>query len=109
MRIDPLVPYGTYITCPLDECEWRLRTDDTGPQRWLVRDLTPEGISAGVAEGTRQRAGQTEREIREHLASHDPLDFLRTIAGLRQRLGQYEDVGWPVESNWPSSGGRIRL
>lgn len=97
-------PYGTYIVCPLEECDWKLRTDvDPTPARYVVTEWTAEGISAAVSAVAHQRAQATEHTIREHLDDHDPLDFLRTIAALRQRLGQYEPVRGIVESNWPRS------
>lgn len=96
------VPYGTYIVCPLEECDWKLRTDE-GPSsvRYVVTDLTPEGVSNAVSQAAHKRAQVQEQAIREHLDDHDLLDFLRTIAALRQRLGQYERVPDMVESHWP--------
>lgn len=99
-------PYGTYLVCPLEECDWKLRTDlGALPVRYVVADLTPEGISAAISQVARKRAEMTEEVIRQHLGTHDPIDYLRTIVTLRQRLGQYEPVPDIVESNWP---GRTR-
>lgn len=102
MNISDGVPYGVYLVCPLEQCDWKLRVDDSvSPVRYVVREWTPEGISAAVNEVAQKRAQDQEDAIRQHLATHDPLDYLRTIASLRQRLGQYEQVPDMVESHWP--------
>jgi hypothetical protein len=91
-------PSGTYVVCPLEGCEWKLRTDET---RTSFRIDITNGVDAGIQDLVRREAQAREHAIREHLDDHDPLDFLRTIAALRQRLGQYERVPDMVVSHWP--------
>lgn len=80
-------PYGTYIACPLEQCEWKLRTDNLGAPSYVAPDLTSDGVAAVVEHVARARAQAQEDAIRDHLRDHDPLDYLRTIAGLRKRVG----------------------
>lgn len=78
---------GAYHMCPVDGCAWKLSMDQSFG-RIAIDDLSPEGITAGISRHAMERARETERVLREHLESHDVLDFLRTIKRLENDLAQ---------------------
>lgn len=81
---------GAYWTCPVDGCDWKLNQDQSSKaERYEVRDLTPEGINEGISKVANARAKEMEAVLRDHLDSHDVLDFLRTIQRLNQDLAQF--------------------
>lgn len=88
-------PYATYVACPLEQCDWTLRTDDLGTASYVVPDLTSDGVAAVANRMVRAQAQAQEEAIRDHLQGHDPLDYLRTIADLRARLGDGTRDGDP--------------
>ncbi len=81
---------GVYWTCPVDECEWRLRQAQPTRQRYVFRDLSPEGVNEGITSAAQVSMAESERLIREHCEAHDVLDLLRTIQRLNQELAQVD-------------------
>lgn len=81
---------GAYATCPVDGCEWLLNTDQSGGLRIKIDDLSPGGINAGISASAMERGREIERVLREHLESHDVLDFLRTIRRLSNDIAQQD-------------------
>lgn len=81
---------GAYATCPVDDCEWKLNTDQSGGFRIQIKTPTPEGINEGISVAAMERGKEIERVLREHLESHDVLDFLRTIHRLNNDLTQVD-------------------
>jgi hypothetical protein len=49
-----------------------------------------EAINAAVNEVALRRARETEAVIREHLESHDVLDWVRTVQRLQMELAQID-------------------
>lgn len=57
-------------------------------ERYVFQDLSPEGINEGISKVANERARKTEQVLREHLESHEVLDFLRTSKRLENDLYQ---------------------
>lgn len=80
---------GAYWTCPVDGCGWKLGMDQPAShRRYFFKDLTPQGVSEGISAAATASAKETERVLRDHLESHDVLDFVRTIHRLNNDLAQ---------------------
>lgn len=83
---------GVYSVCPVllesGPCAWKIRTDQhTGPE---ARPVALMAVPGGVVDRAIRRflidqAADMERILREHLETHDILDWLRTIRQLDAR------------------------
>lgn len=85
----------TYVRydCPVDGCGWHHDGDWANmPPRLLVRqELSPgETLDLVLTQAAREAAAAVDAVLREHLESHDVVDWLRTVQRLRMELGQYE-------------------
>lgn len=79
---------GTYLVCDVDGCDWRLNTDQPGGARWVFYGPTREDFDDAVHRYTLVHAEEVERTLREHLESHDVVDFMRTIKRLKTELAE---------------------
>lgn len=86
---------GTVVHyCPVDDCDWtsRPRTVDATVTLDLASatrslPLLPGSLlDEAVRRQLLREADEVEAELREHLGSHDVVDFLRTIRRLRDDL-----------------------
>jgi hypothetical protein len=71
------------VTCPVVDCNWSL--DYSLPAD--ISDATLSGIFGwGVFRATHesQARADAERDTRDHLKSHDVVDFVKTIRGLEE-------------------------
>lgn len=86
---------GTYVLCEVDGCDWRLNTDQQGEARWVFLGPTREDFDDAARRYTLTHAAKVERLLREHLESHDVVDFMRTIKRLETDLARQESAGRP--------------
>lgn len=77
----------TIYQCPVDGCDWELQPESLPAARVLVGGATLEEALAASASAS---AKTMEAVLRDHLAVHDVLDFLRTIQRLNQHLAQFD-------------------
>lgn len=90
-------PAGTVVRyCPVDGCPWTsaprnvdavvevqlLPLSLEGPLHQYPRTL----VDAAVRDVLFKEVEEVEREVRDHLESHDVVDFVRTIQRLREDL-----------------------
>lgn len=75
------------VVCPVDGCDWQLDLPDMPSRMESVREAAR--VTASLDDAVRKHvltsAQATEEVIREHLETHDVIDFVRTIHRLRQQ------------------------
>jgi hypothetical protein len=86
------VPGTTRYLCPL-ECGWHhdrpplpMPTDATVP-------IAPEAIQHMASVVLRQDVERVEEALREHLATHTTVEFVRVIHDLRVEVARLRDAG----------------
>lgn len=79
-----------YWPCPVEGCDWKFKAEPVERERYVIEDPTSKGVADAVADASRRRAAEIDQELRAHLESHDVLDFVRTIARLKQDLAQQD-------------------
>lgn len=72
------------ITCPIDVCTWDI--DATPPQIPPTALAAIFGLGVMTAVSAVENAGRVEQALKRHLDTHPVIDYVRTIAGLRERL-----------------------
>lgn len=89
--------------CPVVGCTWTFNSDRLPPMRLMVG---AGGLDEAFAAMTKKNAEATERILREHLESHELLDFVRTIHHLQCTIAGYESGIRPhVYANYPQDAG----
>lgn len=95
--------YGSpFINCPVDNCLWSYNTDSGGPTRYVVEEFTPDGIDTAISKLAMARAAATDTAIREHLNSHELIDYVITINRLRDKLRRAEALISPTPISTPA-------
>lgn len=78
--------------CPVDGCDWEFDPLLLPPPRielpadTRLADVLDTAITASAVESARA----TEKILRDHLETHDVVDFVRTIHRLQQELAQFD-------------------
>lgn len=78
------------IGCTVDGCEWFY--DDAGPDpraSWTVSGATLDDC---INQLSRQHYQAIENILAEHLAAHEPVEYLRTIQRLNARVAELEQM-----------------
>lgn len=92
MRNRPRGPDTALWTCPVDGCEprWEFTYGMfvyRGPMT-LPIDFTSADVREAITRAAKLDVEQMQAKIREHLQTHDVLDFLTTIERLASDLAQ---------------------
>jgi hypothetical protein len=82
------VTYTRY-DCPVDGCDWHYDGDpsNTPPHRQTQQELSPKETTRDImlTQAAREVAVAVDAALREHLESHDVVDWLRTIRRLKMK------------------------
>lgn len=70
--------------CPVDGCAWQLDELSLPPTRIAIGPDLDAALTANAKASTQAM----EATLREHMETHDVVDFLRTIQRLNQDLAQ---------------------
>jgi hypothetical protein len=75
------------FTCPVGDCEWRKTVAEVeiATAHVPIKGSGP-ALSDAIHASLVGRAKATEQILRDHLESHDVIDFLRTIRDLEQQV-----------------------
>jgi hypothetical protein len=95
-------PGTTRYLCPL-ECGWHHDVPPPSPERIVELGATAdpaardfqEAISSVATRACLAEAELTETALREHLNTHTPLEFARTIQTLRAEVHRLRSEGSP--------------
>ncbi len=81
------------VLCPVDGCDHDLAADiEATPNAPLhVRSDLPfsEAITEATNQASRENGKAHEAKLREHLETHDVMDWMRTVRRLEQALAQH--------------------
>ncbi len=90
--LDPVLEQPRWVyTCPVDDCPWeydRATVQRRAPTQGAPRTYT--SAREAIAAWARAINAVDDAVAREHLESHDVIDFVRTIARLRDQLAAHE-------------------
>lgn len=78
----------TRISCTVDDCGWYF--DDAGPRVLGSYRVEGRDLDDCINKISRLHRQGVEAKLAEHMATHEPIEYLRTIQRLNARVAELE-------------------